>query len=224
VSQTGVRASATRLLCWRMRLALAGGDAPACRRVRAALAAANPNAPDCRLGARGRFHAALQLHREPERRGLRAERKRRRKRLVVRQPGFLALDRGHVGQRWGNTPCESQRSSHNSPTGRNCGFPRISLAPASAKKLIDAPHNPKVAGSNPAPATTKITLARGFSCLTAGVQWTRGSNWGESRQSRGRKWHVERPGKSPPSTRWVSSSGMVGSRSRRSSTRSTADC
>jgi hypothetical protein len=67
------------------------------------------------------------------------------------------------GEQWGNKPHESQRKFARLAIRQK---PPISGYFASSSKnheLTDSPHNPKVAGPNPAPATTKTpSLARGF--------------------------------------------------------------
>lgn len=89
---------------------------------------------------------------------------------TVRRSAADAQDLCQVGQQRGNTPHESQRSSRSSPNAGTRPFPGFSLALRSAKKLIDAPHNPKVTGSNPAPATSQKARKTGPSVVPRPVR------------------------------------------------------
>jgi hypothetical protein len=83
--------------------------------------------------------------------------------------GRAEASRRRLGQRWGNTPHEDQRRSRDFEIARNPSFAGRSLARDRAEKLTKTAHNPKVAGSNPAPATTKTPSRQGVFVLKGPV-------------------------------------------------------
>jgi hypothetical protein len=75
---------------------------------------------------------------------------------------------------------------------RKC-FGIIHAALSLLKSVYDFPHNPKVAGSNPAPATKKLQILNGFRMRLGGRFYV----WTEFRQILGKESLVQKCSKLP---------------------------